>query len=132
MSPRIVWSNAMRTGNHFIDLQHQELIDLIHVLADCVDAAQPPEQIGAALRQLGLYVIFHFNTEENLMANSRINADHARRHMQAHRAFAQKVEALQQADIATVQLPDLLDFLTHWLTEHILQTDQELALLLRS
>jgi hemerythrin len=131
MTDKIVWSDRIRTGNKYIDLQHQDLIELINELAEGVDRAFSTPEVGEILARLETYVLFHFNTEENLMANNRVSIEHARRHMDAHQAFCQQVEGFK-ANLQTTQPQAIVDFLVHWLTEHIQHTDQELAKLLEA
>lgn len=130
MIRKIAWSDSIRTGNHYIDLQHQELIDLINELASHVSSGQSTQQVMDALQQLERYALFHFNTEENMMTNQRIGGEHAMRHMQAHQEFFHKIQALRSADPLTIQTEEVVSFLVDWLIRHIMHTDQELALLL--
>lgn len=130
MSQRITWTDKIRTGNYYIDLQHQELIELINALASHIDSDQSLNEIQEALKQLNRYVIFHFNTEETLMANSRLSMEHVRHHIDAHKAFSTRVEFFQNAGVENIRSGELIDFLVSWLTEHIQKTDQELVHLL--
>ena len=129
MTKKIVWSDNIRTGNKNIDLQHQELIELINELAEALETTTPQNHIAGILQRLENYVLFHFNTEENLMANNRIDIEHAQRHMLAHQNFSKKIQ-YYKSNIELVKTEDIVNFLVNWLTEHIQRTDQELARLL--
>lgn len=65
------------------------------------------------------------------MANSRISVEHAHRHMDAHRAFCRKIEDFKN-QVDSIGPQNIVDFLVHWFTEHIQQSDQELARLLNA
>jgi len=129
MTKKIVWSDNIRTGNRYIDLQHQELIELINELAEAIATVPSQDQISDILHRLENYVMFHFNTEENLMTNNRVNIEHAQRHMFAHQNFSKKIQSYK-SNIQAVKPEEIVNFLVTWLTEHIQCTDQELARLL--
>ncbi len=129
MTKKIVWSDDIRTGNKYIDLQHQELIDLINELADSLESGGALQEIGQVLGRLENYVLFHFNMEENLMANHRVSREHAQQHVHAHERFCEQIEVYKR-DLAAVDPQAIVDFLVTWLVEHIQKTDQELARLL--
>jgi len=131
MNKRILWSAGMQTGNRSIDLQHVELIELINALAQLVETSSADREVADALQQLERYVLFHFNMEENMMANSRISPEHVLRHIEAHHAFSTKVEALRQDKDLDSKLPEVVDYLVAWVSNHIMQTDQELVALCR-
>jgi hemerythrin-like metal-binding protein len=129
MIKKIVWSDQIRTGNKYIDLQHQELIDLINELADSLESGVAAQEASKVLGRLENYVLFHFNMEENLMVNHRVCMEHAQRHIEAHKRFCAQVELYKQ-DLHAVDQKTIVDFLVAWLVEHIQETDQELARLL--
>jgi hemerythrin-like metal-binding protein len=131
MKCRIVWSTDMQTGNRSLDLQHVELIELINTLAYLIETGYTTAQITEALGQLECYVLFHFNFEENLMANNRISPDHALRHIEAHQVFSKTIESFKNDTNLNSKLPRLVAFLVEWLSNHILLTDQELVALCR-
>jgi hemerythrin len=121
----------MQTGNRSLDLQHVELIELINTLAYLVETSYTTVQITEALGQLDRYVLFHFNYEENLMANNRISPEHALRHIEAHQLFSKTIESFKHDANLISNLPSLVAFLVEWLSNHFLLTDQELVALCR-
>jgi methyl-accepting chemotaxis protein/hemerythrin len=129
MTKKIVWSDQIRTGHKYIDLQHQELIDLINELADSLESGVAVQEEIQVLGRLENYVIFHFNMEENLMANHRVNMEHAQQHMKAHERFCEQI-GVYKRNLHAVDPQAIVDFLVTWLVEHIQKTDQELARLL--
>lgn len=84
------------------------------------------------LQRLGTYVIFHFGTEEALMAGLPHNEEHARQHRQEHAAFIDKLTGLriELSDNGRQTMEALIDYLNEWLYQHILKSDRELAALL--
>lgn len=126
---RLVWTPELVTGVRQIDLQHQELIELINELESAHESGHNASALAEVLPRLTGYALFHFATEENLMAKSAANTAFAQHHVGEHRLFADTV-AKMKADCgpdpekAVVQL---LDYLKSWLLEHIMKTDMALA-----
>lgn len=130
---RLNWTPALATGIRQIDLQHQELIDIINELEAAHVAGEQARALDEVLPRLSAYVLFHFGTEEAMMAGLRGAERHAERHTAEHREFAAEVAAvaaLRGGPDAGVDLTALLDYLKRWLLGHIMQTDRELATLL--
>lgn len=129
---RIRWSSDLETGVRAIDLQHEELIGMLNELdaAHVVGCAQAV--LDDVLQRLGTYVIFHFGTEEALMAGLPSQAEHARQHRQEHAAFVARLDEIRAQDHGDGQrtMEALIDYLNAWLYQHILKSDRELAALL--
>ena len=129
---RIRWSSDLETGIRAIDLQHEELIGMLNELDAAHAGGCPQSVLDDVLQRLGTYVIFHFGTEEALMAGLPHNEAHARQHRQEHAAFIDKLTGLraQAADNGRQTMEALIDYLNEWLYQHILKSDRELAALL--
>ncbi len=125
----IAWTAALATGVRQIDLQHQELIDLINELDAAHVAGRQADALDGVLPRLAAYVLFHFGTEEALMAETDGAAAHAALHAREHRLFAERVVELR-ADPG--DLAGFIDYLKGWLIGHIMKTDHDLAALIRS
>ena len=105
---RIRWSSDLETGVRAIDRQHEELIGMLNELDAAHAGGCPQSVLDDVLQRLGTYVIFHFGTEEALMAGLRA----------------------QGADNGRQTMETLIDYLNEWLYQHILKSDRELAALL--
>ncbi|HEX6735420.1 MAG TPA: bacteriohemerythrin [Azonexus sp.] len=128
----IRWTTALETGHRQIDLQHQELVELLDELATAHRAGRDDDALHDILPRLASYVLFHFGTEEMLMAGLPASNAHAVAHRQAHREFTARVETLR-AQTAAGEHPSLgplVDYLQAWLLEHIMNTDRELVVLI--
>lgn len=125
----IEWTAALETGLRQIDLQHQELVELINEAADAHAEERDQEMLERILPKLSAYVLFHFGTEESLLAGPGILANHASAHRRAHREFTARIQQLRQASDAgdPNALPELVGYLQQWLVDHILVTDKELG-----
>lgn len=129
---RIRWSSDLETGVRAIDLQHEELIGMLNELDAAHAGGCPQSVLDDVLQRLGTYVIFHFGTEEALMAGLPHNEEHARQHCHEHAGFIDKLAGLraQGADNGRQTMETLIDYLNEWLYQHILKSDRELAALL--
>jgi len=129
---RIRWSSDLETGIRAIDLQHEELIGMLNELDAAHAGGCPQSVLDDVLQRLGTYVIFHFGTEEALMAGLPHNEEHARQHRHEHAGFIDKLAGLraQGADDGRQTMEALIDYLNEWLYQHILKSDRELAALL--
>ncbi len=129
---RIRWSSDLETGVRAIDRQHEELIGMLNELDAAHAGGCPQSVLDDVLQRLGTYVIFHFGTEEALMAGLPHNEEHARQHRHEHAGFIDKLTGLraQAADNGRQTMEALIDYLNEWLYQHILKSDRELAALL--
>ena len=129
---RIRWSSDLETGVRAIDRQHEELIGMLNELDAAHAGGCPQSVLDDVLQRLGTYVIFHFGTEEALMAGLPHTEEHARQHRHEHAGFIEKLAGLraQGADNGRQTMEALIDYLNEWLYQHILKSDRELAALL--
>lgn len=129
---RIRWSSDLETGVRAIDRQHEELIGMLNELDAAHAGGCPQSVLDDVLQRLGTYVIFHFGTEEALMAGLPHNEEHARQHRHEHAGFIEKLAGLraQGANDGRQTMEALIDYLNEWLYQHILKSDRELAALL--
>jgi hemerythrin len=134
---RLVWNSSLKTGIHQIDLQHQELIEMINELEAAYLNGHDDNALTRLLPRLTSYVVFHFGTEEGMVRKFAAGTLHAEHHLDEHRKFTQKVEAMKEISNIEQQqahpvLADLVDYLKTWLIEHIMKTDKELGKLIQA
>lgn len=122
------WTPIFETGLPEVDSQHRRLIDLVNQLGEDADSGSP-EKIDATIGALADYTVYHFRTEETIMATDRVAPEHALRHADTHQRFvAQVVEWIERRRRGEpVNLGQLLDFLANWLIFHILGDDQSMG-----
>lgn len=124
----IRWGLDYYTGLPEVDRQHEELFVLINRLHDATtDRGAIVDQAFEDLRE---YVREHFGTEEKLMAEAGVDAAHYAEHRAAHAGFVARIDRLWQRhlDGRDSAADELLEFLTHWLVQHIMHTDRKMAL----
>lgn len=128
----VAWTSELSTGIRTIDLQHEELVDMINAFQAAVSRGEAAATLDALLPRLAAYALFHFGTEEALLAELPAGHGHAQAHLREHAAFAARVEAFRTADARThtATLGEFGDYLSTWIVQHIMKTDQELARLL--
>jgi hemerythrin-like metal-binding protein len=121
----ITWTNKLSVGVIEIDTQHKRLIDLINQLGDASQANKDPEALGKVLAELVNYTVYHFTTEEHLMAQRNYAESPA--HKAEHKKFVDTISAFKKKfDSGDAKISiDLMLFLRDWLTNHIMVTDKK-------
>jgi hemerythrin len=124
----IQWGIDFYTGLPDIDNQHQKLVALANRLSDV--PLDQPDDLEQAFIDLRNYVQQHFSLEERMMEEACVDAGHFQYHKRAHALFAAKVSELWDARASGSghTMEQLLAFLTTWILQHILHTDQKMAL----
>jgi hemerythrin-like metal-binding protein len=124
----IEWSEDFKIGEDEIDKEHWGLFALIHDLGDKLALGAAEASINATIEALVAYVNVHFEHEERLMQETGYPAFET--HKKAHEALARQVAGFQE-DLRrapeTFDFEALMEFLSNWLSEHILKLDMEFA-----
>lgn len=120
----ITWQDSYSVGVGAIDRDHRLIIDLVNQLHDAQETAQSRDVVTSVLNILCEYVERHFAVEEDAMA--RGGYPHVDQHRREHHHLNQRVQEMRQlyadGEYAAVG-PEMLMFLTHWLSSHILGAD---------
>ena len=129
-----VWADYFETGFDDVDGQHHKLVDFINALAGRAISGTPirPDELFHSLDGLGRYAAHHFATEEALMERAGLDPRHIGPHRKAHAEFVAQVEAMRGTTDPEGVLPGLYNFVTSWLSFHILDTDHSMARQLRA
>jgi hemerythrin len=121
------WTDEYSVGIEEIDNQHKTLFDLINRLYFAALNREDATETVEILDTLLDYTRTHFALEEKLLESAGY-ADLAE-HAQEHRRFIEKLNSVVQKfmiEEKTVTF-ELINFLKHWLKEHILETDTAYA-----
>jgi diguanylate cyclase (GGDEF)-like protein/hemerythrin-like metal-binding protein len=124
-----VWDRHFVTGLDSVDQQHHALVDLINRLGDnLVTGEGSGDALQTVFGQLAEYAKYHFSEEERLMEQAGVDQRHREHHQGIHRRFMDQVSSMWNSrhtigDPASV----LQEFLSAWLSFHILGEDQALA-----
>jgi hemerythrin len=121
----VIWNESFSVGIRKIDKQHQELINIMNFLVENEDASGHSDPIASVLDRMTKYAHLHFETEEALMLEYEYPEYET--HQADHTQFKMKtaqfcLDALRRKET----LPDeVISYLRHWLTHHILRTDMK-------
>ena len=128
----LVWNPEWDTGVELIDEQHRQLLAQFDRLLAAVRVKGQVQQLGSLVGFLADYVELHFRSEESLMAE--VGFPDLARHQVLHNEMRARVEAVREdfAQSPGIVTLELLEFLTHWLINHISVEDRRLAQHIRS
>lgn len=127
----IRWSDDFKIGIEVIDEQHKTLFNIaekLHELLMLPHHTDRYDEIITLVNELKEYTKFHFNEEEKIMLTVSYNKLFS--HKVMHNDFIEKMDSI---DIYTVEenqtkyLLELVDYITTWITEHIMKTDKYLG-----
>lgn len=124
--PYIDWSDEYSVGIRVIDNDHRELFDLVNQLHEGLESHAGSAIIGQTTDRLIRYVKEHFKREEGLMFEYGYPG--LEEHRRKHNEFVWLVSAIRKIVLECPHRLDghkLLNFLSKWLTSHIMKTDRE-------
>jgi hemerythrin len=126
------WDDSYRTGQAFIDRQHQDLFRMINDLHDAIVSHTEKAVIGTTLEKLIAYTVQHFRAEEALMA--QVHYPDVFVHRRKHQDLAKRAKEIQEEYRAgrLVLSITLSNFLADWLRHHIKEDDMALVAYVRS
>lgn len=125
------FTNEYLTGIDLIDGEHKELFRIIgevHRVIQNEFIADKYDEIVYLLDELKNYTKFHFSDEEKYMQSIQYEGLDAQR--RAHDAFVARLEEMDFHQIEGHQqetLEEILEFLTDWLINHILNSDKKIG-----
>jgi hemerythrin len=125
------WTEAYSVGIAQFDGQHKQLFQLIGDLHDAMKSGQAKDKMAQILKSLVGYTEMHFRQEEEALIRAHYSAFTL--HKMEHDKFRAKVADFQkdfQAGVAAISI-DAMDFLSGWLVNHIMKTDQQYAAVLK-
>lgn len=121
---KVQWSEKFSVGVKELDQQHQLLINLLNrLIAATGTISTHSETISDILMEMTRYAQTHFNTEERLM--EAYGFPGLEKQKLLHHDFRKKTaEFSSPTSIGMEQIPEaLLEYLSDWLTHHILEED---------
>lgn len=126
------WDQQYSVGIVKIDEQHRRLVDMINELHDAIISAVGEPAVKSILDKLLDYTAYHFESEESLL--KEFEYPDMERHKKDHDTLAWRVLDLRSRYESGegVGAPELLDFLTGWLKNHILYSDKKYGLFLNA
>jgi len=130
--PLFEWSEKFSVNIAACDEQHKCLIELLNTLHAAMKQGKGRDVISGVLNELADYTVYHFKTEEDLFRKHGYHGfdNHKKEHDDLTNqvmGFKNKFEQGQAA--LTIEL---MKFLKDWLTDHILESDNNYSLFLNS
>jgi hemerythrin len=123
----IIWSDVFSVAVDEIDEDHHKLVNIFNVLNHSVVEGEAPDYLAAVLEELINCTVWHFSHEERLML--KYGYEGIEVHKAEHQELINSAKKLQQG-ILRADKPvsdEDIEFLEHWLAEHILTTDMRLG-----
>lgn len=120
------WNDSYLLGIPMIDNQHKKFFVILDNL-ETLNQKQEKSEMHSLINELQNYVIYHFQTEEDLMVKSQSpNID---LHVMEHELFRKKVEEFHHSYYNNNEelLNEMISFMRKWLLIHISGTDAEYA-----
>lgn len=123
----VAWSEKLCVGIQQVDDEHQMLVQVLNQLDEAMRTGKGTKVMSEILAQLIMYTQDHFISEEKLMAEC--DYPKIKLHQSQHRQLVEKVVKLQQKfeNSGKRITKEMMEFLTYWLTNHILQDDKTFA-----
>ena len=123
----IEWDASLSVGNEKIDKDHEVLVGIVNKLDDAINQAHGNDVISDILSELSDYIGYHFEHEEQIMRRHHYPASDE--HVQEHSDLIKGLDTLVyefEASPTTVTA-DTLEFLKHWLIDHVRGCDMKLG-----
>lgn len=119
------WNRAYVVGNAQVDSDHQTLFDLINSFHFAYVQNRDRTEILRLLNDLVKYAEEHFQREEKMMAAAAYPG--LEQHQQIHAELFETIFVLQtKLEEASIKMEkETVEFLRHWLTDHIAEHDKE-------
>ncbi|KAA3634987.1 MAG: hypothetical protein DWP97_05745 [Calditrichaeota bacterium] len=127
MSEHLYWNEIYKTGVEKIDRQHRKLFDLFERLRQSLKFGLNNPIVGATIKDLVEYTQEHFADEEEIQ--KQINFEEYKRHQKLHRDLLNEMAQilLKLKNNEQFNAMDLLNFLKHWIQDHILKEDLKIG-----
>ncbi len=126
----IEWKDSYSVNVEELDRQHKSMFDLINRCHKLIKADKFNKEIRNVIEQLKDYADEHFALEEEYMR--RTGYSDIKEHIHQHWQFIKTVMDLEeQFDIDNrLTQDDIMLFLTDWLLDHIITSDQDYSITL--
>jgi hemerythrin-like metal-binding protein len=126
------WSEKFETQIKSIDVQHKNLVAILNELCTAVSERSLNQVIlDSMLKRLSDYAINHFTDEELLMVSYQVSEKHVIIHKMEHNSFIYDIDRMcnyfAQEDNIIESGEKLVQFITAWLTYHMLGIDKVLV-----
>ncbi|MCG8540249.1 MAG: bacteriohemerythrin [Clostridia bacterium] len=125
------WKDRYSLGIPTIDSQHKKLFEIgnrAYELAILNDGHDHYDEIMVIVDELLDYTEYHFEYEEALM--KKYGYEHLIHQHKEHNFYIDKIKNISEENVDADQqkaILDILDFLSQWISSHILISDRKYA-----
>lgn len=119
------WKPEYSVSVSIFDMQHKKLFQLASNLHQAMREGRSRSVLSGLLSELVSYTRTHFRSEEEILDSN--GYPELQRHREEHQALLVQVDNFQKefaAGNAHISI-ELMDFLSNWIANHILQTDSQ-------
>jgi hemerythrin len=121
----MIWTNEFSLGVKELDEHHQRIISILNKLFAAISSGNDQRAVIETLIELREYAVYHFQAEEDLMRKK--NYPGTDLHVQEHEEFRTHLQRIQDLvknndDFSGLELTE---FLSSWLTTHVLTADMK-------
>ena len=122
---KIVWKDEFSVGVEVLDQQHKQIIEAINSLIDKPRIFFKSQNVSSTLMDLTNYVSEHFLLEERLLQENGYPTllEHSKKHTRYSDRIADFYKESLEGNREVQK--ELMEFLTDWWTNHILQEDMQ-------
>lgn len=119
------WNGKLETGIAIIDEQHKKLVSLVNELHEAMRNRKAKDVVARILRELGDYTNYHFSVEEKAFEKYGYpqKVEHEKLHADLIAQLGELTRKHAKGELA-ISI-DVLDFLTQWVTNHIMKEDMK-------
>ena len=123
----IIWDQKYSVHIAEIDRQHEKFTAMLDMLFEAIEAERSQGVLDGILKELVAYASYHFDTEEQLMIKHHYPELGA--HQKEHGDFRAKILEFQRnfAEGKETLTDDVVKFMTHWIADHVMNTDMKYA-----
>lgn len=122
-----VWTQALATGNPYMDDEHHELVLRVNAVLESIALQQGEAKLDQCMQHLLDYAGEHFAREEQEM--QQIDYKDSEDHRAAHSRLLEQLQDVHEGLTNGKSGPpmELYHFLTWWVKDHIRDWDMPLA-----
>jgi len=123
-----IWSSAPDLGIPSQDYQHHYFFILVRRIVETLKDGHESDYLHNLFSELNQYARFHFRSEELMMKSLEFPGFDA--HRIKHTDLLEELsirEGELAMDFSNEKIFELLDFLSHWFSEHTETVDKEFA-----
>lgn len=124
------WKDSYCVNIEVVDIQHKEIFNILDKCYDLLLKSKDKDnydEVISILLNLKEYAIYHFKTEEKFMKEN--NYSKFLSHKFAHDSFIEKINTFDPYSVdkdTTTSLKNILEFVSQWIKNHILDVDMKI------